>query len=151
MLPSSYHVLTIGVFAKHFASNAFTYLLPEVWLGRGFVLTFEVSLNVIHPTLINCMSFFLKALHVWMLCPAAPAWYEAGEVRFVPVGVRWLRSVRDLGATCLVLSSFWYISFKGSGNGGSCFWTLWKLLIWFLIWDLGFLAETKGLKLMLAI
>jgi hypothetical protein len=45
-------------------------------LGRGFIFTFGVSSNTIHLALINYMSFFLKAPRVWMLCPAAQAWYS---------------------------------------------------------------------------
>ena len=50
--------------------------LPKTWLGRGFVLMFGVSLNVIHSALINCRSFYLKALQIWMLCSATLAWYS---------------------------------------------------------------------------
>jgi len=35
-----------------------------------------VSLNVIQLVLINYKSFLLKALQVWMLCLATPAWYS---------------------------------------------------------------------------
>ena len=76
-LPSSLFAFTIGAsnFHRHSTSNAFTYPLPEAWLGRGFLLMFEVSLKIIHLALINCMSFFLKAQHVCMLCSAIPTWY----------------------------------------------------------------------------
>jgi hypothetical protein len=78
MPPSSLPALTIGAFnfPRHSTFSAFSYPLPEAWLGRGFILTFEVSSNVIHPTLINCMSFFLKAQHICMLCLATPIWYS---------------------------------------------------------------------------
>jgi len=78
MLPSLYPALFIGAFRfpGHSSSSAFTDPLPKTWLGRGFIFTFGVSSNTIHLALINYMSFFLKASRVWMLCPAAPAWYS---------------------------------------------------------------------------
>jgi len=48
----------------------------QAWLGSGFVFTLGASSNSIHPSLINCKSFLLKALQEWMICPVIPAWYS---------------------------------------------------------------------------
>ena len=63
--------------------------LPEAWLRIGF----GASLNIIHRSLINCMSLFLKVLQVWMLCPTTPIWYS--QVRSLR-GVAWWQGDWDL-------------------------------------------------------
>ena len=77
-LPSSHPTLAIRAlrFSEHSTSSAFTDPVPEAWLGREFELIFGVPSKVIYLALIKCMSLFLKALQVWMLCPTAPAWYS---------------------------------------------------------------------------
>jgi hypothetical protein len=95
--------------------------LPKAWLGRRFVLMFGVSLNVIHSALINCSSFYLKALQNWMLCSATLAWYSQvwGQVY-----TNWGKVAEEAWVVLELhvrwSEALWYILFKGSGNRGSC-------------------------------